>query len=154
MANTYNITTHSPEETQALASRIGQAIKGGEVIELMSDVGAGKTTFVRGLVQGIGSTDAVASPTFTISRVYGSDDLTVAHFDFYRLHEPGLIQHELSEYLDDHQVVTVVEWPDNIKHVLPKQRMKIHITSDGENERTFNFSVPESYAYIEKVLKA
>ena len=153
MAKTYNITTHSPEETQALASRIGKAVNGGEVIELMSDVGAGKTTFVRGLVEGIGSTDAVASPTFTISRVYGSEDLTIAHFDFYRLHEPGLIEHELSEYLDDRQVVTVIEWPDNIKHVLPKQRIKIHIKSDGKNERTFKFFVPGAYAYIEKELE-
>lgn len=153
MTNKHNITTHNPEETQALASRIGKALKGGEVIELMSDVGGGKTTFVRGLVHGIGSTDAVASPTFTISRVYESKDTTVAHFDFYRLNEPGLMQHELAEYLNDNQAVIVVEWPDNVKDVLPKQRMQIYITTNGENEREFKLIVPKEYSYVRETIK-
>ncbi len=66
--------TKNPAQTEAVGEKIGANLRGGETIELVSDVGGGKTTFVHGLARGFGSTDIVASPTFTISRQYGAGD--------------------------------------------------------------------------------
>ncbi len=119
------------------------------MIELVSDLGGGKTTFVRGLARGFGSHDRVASPTFTIGRVYRSGNLTMHHFDFYRLPEAGLIVEELAEVIGDQQVVTVVEWADVVQNVLPKERLTIHITrSNHEGGRTLRAAVPASLEYL------
>lgn len=118
------------------------------MIELVSDLGGGKTTFVRSLVKGMGSTDKVASPTFTISREYSAGDLTLYHFDFYRLHEPGVVANELAEVIDDPQAVVAVEWADIVEDVLPLERLTIRITATGENTREFNFAYPEKLAYL------
>ncbi len=127
---------------------MGHQLKGGEVIELVSDLGGGKTTFVRGLVNGAGSEDHVSSPTFTINNIYKTKNFEIHHFDFYRLHEAGLIEHDLKEVLDDPENVIVVEWSDVVQHVLPKQRLTITIKSTGENSRKFELSYPESLKYL------
>lgn len=114
----------------------------------MSDLGGGKTTFVRGLARGMGSRDRVASPTFTISRVYTSDTLEMHHFDFYRLGEPGLIAEELAEVLHDNAIVTVVEWADIVKDVLPSKRLTIIIEKTPTDGRTIRFRAPESLSYL------
>lgn len=142
------ITTYSPEETEALGYAIGSLLRGGEVIELSSDVGGGKTTFTRGLARGIGSTDRVASPTFTISKVYEGQHLRMVHFDFYRLQEPGLIAHELAETEQDEHTVTVVEWGDIVADVLPEQRVVVEIAQAGDQVRTITVYVPDSLAYL------
>lgn len=129
-------TTHSAEETEELGVRLGKQLKGGEVIELSSDLGGGKTTFVRGLARGAGSTDRVASPTFTISKVYAAPQFAIHHFDFYRLNEPGLIRHELEEVVGDEQTVTVIEWSKIVEDCLPEKTVKIHIKSLGDTIRT------------------
>lgn len=133
-------------------------LKGGEIIELASDLGGGKTTFVRGLARGMGSKDRVASPTFTISKVYDAPEkqLSMHHFDFYRLHEPGLIAEELSEVLGDPRIVTVVEWADIITHVLPGERVAIKIEKmpDNVDARLLTFTAPESLAYIIEAAKS
>jgi tRNA threonylcarbamoyladenosine biosynthesis protein TsaE len=148
------IITHSPEETESLGYAIGSLLRGGEVLELVSDVGGGKTTFTRGLARGIGSADRVASPTFTISKVYEGPSLRIVHFDFYRLHEAGLMAHELEEIERDAQTVTVVEWGDIVADVLPKQRLviRIHYTETGDDARRFTFELPKSLQYLEPAL--
>src|SRR5690606_23307454 len=88
--------TNSPEQTEQFAQILASKLRGGEVIELVSDLGGGKTTFTRGLVGGLKSTDTVASPTFTISREYTGGRLHVYHFDFYRLGEAGIVGDELA----------------------------------------------------------
>src|SRR5690349_8475192 len=98
---TWQIKSSNSENTEQLGRELGARLRGGEVIELASDLGGGKTTFVRGLAVGMGSIDAVSSPSFTISQVYNSDNLSLHHYDFYRLGEPGLMAQELSEVLDD-----------------------------------------------------
>jgi len=121
------------------------------VIELVSDLGGGKTTFVRGLVRGMGSHDHVASPTFTISRIYSAGNHTIHHFDFYRLHEAGLIGEELTETLEDPHAVTIVEWADVVKSVLPHNRLTIMIQKKADHEtdsRHFVFSAPEALGYL------
>jgi tRNA threonylcarbamoyladenosine biosynthesis protein TsaE len=131
-----------------LAEKIGSRLKGGEAIELVSDLGGGKTTFVRGLARGAGSTDKVASPTFTISKVYDTPKFQIHHFDFYRLPEPGIIADEFAELVNDPNIVIVVEWADSVKEVLPAQRLLLQIKQTPEGHRELNFSAPESLDYL------
>jgi tRNA threonylcarbamoyladenosine biosynthesis protein TsaE len=134
--------------TERLSRAIGRNLKGGEVIELVSDVGGGKTTFVRGLAKGFGSDDAVGSPSFTLSKEYKSGDLTMHHFDFYRLRDPGILANELAEVIHDPKTVAVVEWADIVENVLPSERVTIRIASTGEASREFEIEYPEKLAYI------
>ena len=128
--------------------KIGRKLRGGETVELIGDLGAGKTLFVRGLAEGMGSKDRVHSPSFTLSNRYRAGELTLNHFDFYRLKEPGLIRHELAEALEDAKTVVVVEWPNSVRGVLPAERLVIRIKPTGENSRRFNFSYPENLKYL------
>jgi tRNA threonylcarbamoyladenosine biosynthesis protein TsaE len=145
---TWQTVSTSTDDTARLAERLGARLRGGEVIELVSDVGGGKTTFVKSLAKGMGSTDTVGSPTFTISREYTAGELTLYHFDFYRLHEPGIMAAELSEVLSDESAVVAIEWADIVEGVLPAERLTITITATGENERTFKFSCPQTLDYL------
>jgi tRNA threonylcarbamoyladenosine biosynthesis protein TsaE len=144
----WQVQTLSAEATEELAVVIGKNIKGGEVIELVSDLGGGKTTFTRGLAKGFGSPDRVTSPTFTISKVYRNGSKEMHHFDFYRLPEAGLIEHELSEVIDDPSCTVVVEWAQVVAHVLPSERLQISISQTGEEERTLNFRFPNELSYL------
>lgn len=139
-------------ETERLAEVIGRALKGGEVVELISDLGGGKTTFARGLARGAGSDDTVASPTFTISKVYRAPRFEIHHFDFYRLHEPGIMADELAEAAGDPSTVTVVEWADNVKHVLPEKRLQVHLHQTPEGTRNLEFKAVSQLEYLLKEL--
>lgn len=138
----------SVEQSLSLAASIGQKLRGGEVIELVSDLGGGKTTFVRGLVQGMGSSDRVSSPSFTLANQYQAGPLRLQHFDFYRLAEPGIMRQELAETVADPLVVTVVEWADIVEAILPPDHMTVKITTTGENSRIFDFTFPGRLAYL------
>ena len=127
----------SRDAMQALAARIGAMLQGGEVIELVGDIGAGKTTFTKGLAKGLGIDEDVQSPTFTISRVYEArDDLTLAHYDFYRLVDAGIMSAELYESVHDPKTITVIEWGGVVAGVLPKDRLTLSITAASENSRS------------------
>jgi tRNA threonylcarbamoyladenosine biosynthesis protein TsaE len=145
---TWQTSTTSSEETEQLAEKLGAACRGGEVIELISDLGGGKTTFTRGLVRGIGSPDKVASPTFTISKVYEAGALHIHHFDFYRLQEAGIVAEELAEVIGDPKAVVVVEWGDIVQHVLPEEHLTIIITQTAEDIRELTLSCPEPLMYL------
>lgn len=118
------------------------------MIELVSDLGGGKTTFTRGLVRGVGSADKVASPTFTISKVYQADKLEVHHFDFYRLGEAGIVADELAEVVGDPNTAVVVEWGEVVHHVLPDERLTITIKQTPAGSREITFTCPESLNYL------
>ena len=135
-------------DTALLAESLGKRLHGGETIELVSDVGGGKTTFVKGLAKGFGSSDNVASPSFTISREYVAGERTMYHFDFYRLNDPGIVANELAEVVYDEKAVVVVEWADIVEDVLPADRLTITIKSTGDETRVFTVSYPESLAYL------
>lgn len=147
---TLQIKSTSSEVTERLGEQIGSNLRGGEVIELVSDLGGGKTTFVRGLVRGAGSDDRVASPTFTISRLYRATLFEVHHFDFYRLSDAGLAAHELSECVGEPDVVTIVEWGDVVAEVLPSNRVTISFSKSGDEERVLTISVPQGLKHIVK----
>ena len=136
------------EQTENIAYLIGAQLRGGEVIELVSDLGGGKTTFTRGLAHGAGSEDIVASPTFTVSKVYKTPKFEIQHFDFYRLNDAGLAAHEVADILGDHGVVLVVEWGGVVGQVLPKEKLTITITNSGDTTRELNISYPDSLEYL------
>lgn len=132
--------TNSVEETFELGRNFGSKLKGGEVIEFVGDLGAGKTSFMRGLAEGLESEDSVASPTFTLSNIYtGRDGLSIHHFDFYRLNEPGLVQEQLKEAVEDPKVITCVEWAESVHGALPQDRITIQISTINEDSREFRF---------------
>lgn len=105
------------------------------VIELVGDVGAGKTTFVRGLAQGLGIEEPLSSPSFTISRFYQGKKATLTHYDFYRLEDPGLMADDLAESITDENNVTVIEWGQSIVDILPAGHKVIEIKYIDENTR-------------------
>lgn len=127
----------SAQAMQDLGERLGAALHGGDVIELVGDVGAGKTTFVRGLAKGLGIEETVQSPSFTISRVYdAARDLRLAHYDFYRLDDAGIMADELAESIADNRTVVVIEWAGAVAGVLPRDRLTLTIASPSEDTRT------------------
>lgn len=125
---------------------LGSKLSGGEVIELRSDLGGGKTTFVIGLVRGAGSTNRVSSPTFTLSRVYKAKKFEIHHFDFYRLSDPGILRDQLAESLSSDQVVSVIEWADIVKDVLPIDSFSIEFkpVANSSEERQITIRYSES----------
>lgn len=145
---TLQIESTSSDNTEQLAALIGSRLKGGEVLVLSSDLGGGKTTFVRGLARGIGSTDRVASPTFTISKVYDSPRLQIHHFDFYRLQDPGVVAHELHDAVGDPGIVVAIEWGDSVQNVVPTEHLGITLQRTGDTTRTLKINYPQSYAYL------
>ena len=122
-----------------LGEAIGRSVSGGEVLELVGDIGAGKTTLTKGIAQALGINEPVQSPTFTISRVYDSPKgLRLVHYDFYRLSEAGIMGDEIREAMDDDSVV-VVEWAGAVDDDLPKDRLVVKITTISEEERLVEF---------------
>lgn len=147
-AQTLKIASTNSEATEKLASRLTVNLKGGEVIELVGDLGGGKTTFVRGLARGLGSKAHVSSPTFKISNEYTDGRLQLHHFDFYRLTDPGLVANELAEVLGDPGIVTVIEWGQIVERVLPPQRLTISFTPTDETSRQLEFQYPDELGYV------
>lgn len=150
---TLKINSTSSEQTEQLGENLGKALKGGEVIELVSDLGGGKTTFVRGLARGAGSDNKVASPTFTISKVYDCSKFQIHHFDFYRLHEAGVVAEELAEVIDDPKIVVVIEWADVVQHVLPKKCLTVNFRQTPEGNRQLEFKAHQDLGYLLESVK-
>ena len=122
-----------------LGEAIGRSVSGGEVLELVGDIGAGKTTLTKGIARVLGINEPVQSPTFTISRVYDSPKgLRLVHYDFYRLSEAGIMGDEIREAMDDNSVV-VVEWAGAVDDDLPEDRLVVKITTISEEERLVEF---------------
>lgn len=116
--------------------KIQQNSSGAILIELVGDVGAGKTTFTRGLAQGLGVKEPITSPSFTISKSYalpGGGNLV--HYDFYRLSDPGLMIDDLQENLQNPHNIIVVEWGESLAEFLPKNHLKIHIAYTEAGDR-------------------
>jgi tRNA threonylcarbamoyladenosine biosynthesis protein TsaE len=143
-----NIKSTSADMTEQLAQKLGAHLHGGEIIELVSDLGGGKTTFVRGLAWGMGSDDNVRSPSFTVSNQYQAHDLTLYHFDFYRLDDPGILAHELAEITTDKKAIVVVEWASIVSQVLTMPHLVISLTQTGEHTRNIVINYPKEYNYL------
>lgn len=123
------------------------------MIELCSDIGGGKTTLVQGIAAGMGCKGEVSSPTFTLSRVYPADhDLTLHHFDLYRLAGHDMVTDELDEVIGDSRSVVVVEWADHGELQLPGDRLQVTL-SPGEESDLRHISIksdgPDSARIVE-----
>ena len=128
-------TTHSPQETEALGQKLGQVLPAGTVIAYRGDLGAGKTAFTRGLARGLGITDPVTSPTYTIVNEYLGGRLPLFHFDMYRLHSADdLFDIGWDDYLE-RQGICAVEWSENVEEAL-EAPLTVTICKTGEESRT------------------
>lgn len=146
------IEVNSEADMKQFGAQLGAILRGGELIELVGDVGAGKTTLTKGIALGIGVDEDVQSPSFTISRVYDAPSgVRLAHYDFYRLQDAGIMADELSEVVDDSQTVTIIEWAGIVEGVLPADRLTIMIISPTESDRriTLNAGGPKSQRVME-----
>jgi tRNA threonylcarbamoyladenosine biosynthesis protein TsaE len=125
--------TGSPEETEALAARLATRLRAGDVVAVSGELGAGKTTFVRGAARALGVQEPVSSPTFTIGHRYDAP-VPVAHLDLYRL--AGIDPEEwgdLEPYFDG--TVAFVEWPEHGGHWLPGTRATVTLNHVDESHR-------------------
>lgn len=124
--------TFSEEETFALGEKIGKEAKPGQVYTLLGDLGVGKTVFTQGVAKGLGITEAICSPTFTIVQVYEEGRMPFYHFDVYRI---GDIE-EMDEIgYEDYfygEGISFVEWANLIEELIPKDRIQITISKNLE----------------------
>ena len=133
--------SYSCEETEKIAYALAEKLHGGEIITLDGDLGAGKTAFVRGLAAGLGISDRVVSPTFTIVNEYSGEGLPLFHFDVYRIGSPDeMYDIGWEDYLGGGGV-TVIEWAVNIEEILKDEKI-IKITIDKD------LDVSEDYRII------
>ena len=123
---------YSPEETHALGKRLGAEAKPGDVYTLVGDLGVGKTVFTQGIAEGLGITEPVSSPTFTIVQVYEEGRMPFYHFDVYRIgdiEEMDEIGYEDYFYGDG---LCMIEWANLIEEILPERRSEVTIEKDLE----------------------
>lgn len=133
----HQFKTHTDEETMKLAQVLALYLKPGDVITLEGDLGAGKTTFAKGIANGLGVKRTVSSPTFTIVKEY-EGEIPFYHMDVYRL-ENSDEDIGFSEYFNGNGIA-VVEWAHFIEDYLPKDRLKVNITYLDEHTRSLTFS--------------
>lgn len=153
--NDYHLTTKSPEETMELAQRIARQLKKGSIVTLHGELGSGKTTFVQGMVKGLGLKDMrVQSPTFVLMNIYEAK-VPFYHFDLYRLETP---QEILQIGYDDFfygQGISVIEWADRLNNLYPAEYLKVELRHDVVHQREILVSAQgKFYENILKKLKA
>ena len=144
------IDTWGPEETRAFGKKMGQEARPGQVICLNGDLGVGKTIFTQGFADGLGITEPISSPTFTIVQVYEEGRLPLYHFDVYRI---GDIE-EMDEIgYEDYfygEGVCLIEWADLIREILPEQMCRVTIEKDLEKGFDYRKITLEGFKGIEE----
>ncbi len=141
----YTVTVNSPEETIAFAEKVGKLVRGGDVIAYRGGLGAGKTTFTRGLAIGMGLPDEVSSPTFALVNEYRGK-LTLYHFDMYRiLNEEALETTGFYDYMGNDCVIAA-EWSENIDDCLPDNTIYIEIERISDEFRRITVRGDERFA--------
>ena len=126
------IETHDPEETFEVGRTIGMNAKPGQIYTLTGDLGVGKTVFTQGVAAGLGITEPVNSPTFTIIQEYEDGRLPFYHFDVYRI---GDLEEMEEIGYDDYffgQGICLIEWAELIEEILPEKRIEVTIEKDLE----------------------
>lgn len=148
------IVSDSSDRTEHIGALLARNLRGGEVIDLQSDLGGGKTTFVKGIASGIGITEPITSPTFTVSREYNGKNLKLVHFDLYRIGDPSIVSHIVSEAASDKDVVTCIEWSGVAKEVLPNNKLTVKIEKhpNKESHRVILLSLLPESGYLLKGL--
>ena len=139
--------TESPSQTHALAKQLGAHLQKGTCIAFFGDLGAGKTTFTRGLAEGLGLPDLVSSPTFALVNEYHAEGcIPVYHFDMYRVDSPESL--ETTGFWDypANDSIVVIEWAENIEAQLPADAIRIRIQGSGEQPRQIIIEGDDSLA--------
>jgi tRNA threonylcarbamoyladenosine biosynthesis protein TsaE len=126
------IESNSPEDTLALGRRLGQEARPGEVYTLVGDLGVGKTVLTQGIAEGLGISEPVCSPTFTIVQVYEEGRIPFYHFDVYRIGDIGEMDEIGYEDYFYGDGLTMIEWANLIEEILPQNRKEITIEKDLE----------------------
>ena len=134
--------THSKEETMQLAKSMADKLPNGITLTFSGDLGAGKTTFVRGLAEGLGITEVVQSPTFNIMKIYFKAKRPLIHIDAYRLADIDT-DIGLDEYIGYETGITVIEWPMYIEKLIPDFSIEVEITNLGDDNRQLKFKLKD-----------
>lgn len=130
------VITKNIEETQLFAEKFAKNLQGGDVVLLYGNLGAGKTTFVQGLAKGLGITHRIISPTFIILRTYQFVKGNFYHVDLYRLgREKEIEDIGLLDLIGKPENIVVIEWPEKLGKLLPKDAWQLRFEQNGENER-------------------
>lgn len=124
--------TYSSEETGELGEKIGRLANPGDVYTLIGDLGVGKTVFTQGVARGLGITEAISSPTFTIVQVYGEGRMPFYHFDVYRIGDVEEMEEIGYEDYFYGKGLCMIEWANLIEEILPPRRSEIVIEKDLE----------------------
>ncbi|MEW6326308.1 MAG: tRNA (adenosine(37)-N6)-threonylcarbamoyltransferase complex ATPase subunit type 1 TsaE [Thermodesulfobacteriota bacterium] len=151
MAKAITITCKNPGETFKLGVSLGEILVSGDVVTLQGELGAGKTWFTKGIARGLGITDTVTSPSFTIINEY-QGRLPLFHMDFYRLEHGGASSDlGLEEYLYG-QGVTVIEWPERLAGIIPAGRLEVRFIFSAEDKREVAL-IPHGKDWEERIAK-
>lgn len=149
-----DIISHSANSTRRLGYRLGRRLRGGDVVLLSGDLGAGKTTFTQGVAASLGIDGPVASPTFTLINEYegasaAGSPLTLYHIDLYRLSGAGVETLGLDDYLGAADGLALVEWPQVAPEALPASALTVEIQALSPTKRrlAFRASGPEAARY-------
>lgn len=148
-----SITSNSPDQTRELGRKLGRLLQPGDLLCLQGDLGAGKTTFTQGLAEGWGSIDPVSSPTFVMVNLYRAQDGTpLYHMDAYRIESlPEAAQIGIDDMLAEGALI--LEWPERIEALLPKERIWLTLTHQSETEREIAIAASgEHYEILTKHL--
>jgi tRNA threonylcarbamoyladenosine biosynthesis protein TsaE len=131
------LTSGSPEETERLGRLLAGLLRGGELLCLVGELGAGKTVFVRGLAAGLGCPpNEVASPTYVLERVYAGREMELHHLDAYRLSGPEEFEaSDLGAALGLPGTVSAIEWADRVESALPAERLTLRFDPAGDDRR-------------------
>ncbi len=128
------LSVKNESEMLALGARLGRALSLGDTVCLIGDLGAGKTTLARGLIQNILPHEIVPSPTYTLVQTYELSNFTLWHCDLYRLEHPDEA-YELGLVDAMGEDVCVLEWPDRLGNLLPNDALSVEITFDGDGRK-------------------
>ena len=137
------LLTHNKEETMALARGLADRLPDGITLTFSGDLGAGKTTFVRGLAEGLGIQEIVQSPTFNIMKIYMKGQRPLIHIDAYRLADIDT-DIGLDEYIGYETGITVIEWPEYIEKLIPEDKVEITILNKGGDNRSLTIKCKNS----------
>lgn len=132
MANIY--LTHNQEETKEVGHKLTALLPNGSVVLLKGDLGAGKTTLVRGVAEALGITEKITSPTFNIMKLYLKGSKPLVHIDAYRLEDRD-DDIGLDEFIGIERGLTFIEWPDYIAKLIPDNAISINIRNIGNDDR-------------------
>ena len=144
--------TYSEQETLSLGERLGRQLRGGEIIALSGELGAGKTCLVKGIAKGLDITEIITSSSFVLASQY-QGRLNLHHLDFYRLHSPeDFFSIGFEDYLSADSVV-VIEWADRFRQFLPIPYLDIDLFIIDETTRELVFSLKDGNAHLGDIIR-